>query len=202
MAAWDEITSAIGDAPYPVSVLPPDGERAQRCLATLGITTGSWLGAVVANTGGIVVDHGWLRVFGSGHGELPDVLWTLQPPLDQLTVAVDALGGQYIWIQAAADRTPTIHYFGPDELDWMDTGHGYGSWLAAVLRGVLTDFYETLRWPGWQTEVAALSLAQGIHTFPPPFTVEGRNLAQVSRAAVPMAELISFHHDAARQLGG
>ncbi|HEX6968396.1 MAG TPA: DUF2625 family protein [Micromonosporaceae bacterium] len=201
-AAWDEIGEAIRAAPYPVTVLPPNHQRAPECLTTLEITTRSWLGAVVANTGGILVDHGWLRVLGSGYGELPDVLMDIDPATRWLTVAVDVLGGQYCWFQAAPDRPPTIHYFGPDELEWLDTEHGYGSWLSAVLSGLLTGFYETLRWPGWETEVAALSLSQGIHTFPPPFTVEGRNLAEASRAAVPMAELISFHHDAARQLRG
>jgi len=199
--AWEEVTAATASSPYPVTFLPPNPDRARQCLTTLEVTTRSWLGAVVANTGGILVDHGWLRVLGSGHGDLPDVLWKADPHSRWLTVAVDVLGGHYAWFQAAPDRTPTIHYFGPDVLEWQDLERGYGDWLYGVLSGVLTEFYDTLRWPGWEAEVAGLALSQGITTFPPPSTREGKYLATVARAPVPMAELIDFHHDFARQLG-
>ncbi|WP_255498993.1 DUF2625 family protein [Micromonospora sp. BL1] len=44
-----------------MEVLPVDSQQAAACLAALEITTRSWLGAVVANSGGLVIDHGWLR---------------------------------------------------------------------------------------------------------------------------------------------
>src|SRR5512139_473442 len=72
-SAWTEVSAAVTAAPYPVDVLPADPARAEACLAALGISTRSWLGAVVANTGGLLVDHGWLRVLGGGHDGLPDV---------------------------------------------------------------------------------------------------------------------------------
>jgi hypothetical protein len=48
---------------------------------------------------------------------------------------------------------------------------------------------------GREAEVAALSLAHGIATFPPPSAEEG------SRSPVPMTELVAFHPEMARQLG-
>lgn len=89
----------------------------------------------------------------------------------------------------------------PDDLGWLDLEQGYADWLYAVLAGSLTQFYDTLRWPGWKTEVEALRLDEGIHAWPPPSTEEGKDLSEVSRKAVPMAELVSFHHEMARQLG-
>ena len=85
--AWAEISSAIAEAPYPVQLLPPDATRAQAALALLGITPRSWLGAVVANTGGLLIDHGWLRVLGSGAAGLPDVGAQADPALRGLIVA-------------------------------------------------------------------------------------------------------------------
>lgn len=199
MTAWDEVTVAIGASPYPVAVLPADPGRAEACLATLGISTRSWLGAVVAYSGGLLVDHGWLRVLGAGAGELVDVIEAMNAT-GQLIVGFDVLGGQFSWVQPAPEQTPTVHYFGPDSLEWTDLELGYGEWLNAMLAGAMTQFYETLRWPGWEAEVAALSLGQGIHTWPPPSTREGKDLAAASRAAVPMAELIGFHHETSRQL--
>lgn len=188
-------------APYPVEILTPDADRAGDCLARLGITTRSWLGAVVAHTGGICIDHRWLRVLGGGGHRLPDVVAEADPVTRSLVVAYDVLGGQFAWFPAEPEATPTIHYFGPDDLDWFDLGQGYADWLYAVLAGSLTQFYDTLRWNGWETEVAATDLDQGIHTFPPPWSKEGKDLSKVSRKATPMKELVSFHHDTARQLG-
>ncbi|WP_143267681.1 DUF2625 family protein [Amycolatopsis alba] len=191
-SAWDEVATAVAAAPYPVTVLAPDSDRAAHCLRELGITTGSWLGAVIGHTGGLLVDHGWLRVLGCG---------TETMPAASLTVAYDVLGGVYDWTVNPAGR-PTIHYFGPDALAWEDLELGYAEWLHAVLAGSLDRFYETLRWPGWQAEVGAVAADRGIHTFPPPWSKEGKDLSTVSRAVVSLAELVSVHQETARQLDG
>ncbi|MFI5933210.1 DUF2625 family protein [Actinoplanes sp. NPDC051494] len=196
--AWPEISAAIAGAPYPVDVLPAEPARAAACLTALGgLTTRSWLGAVVASSGGILVDHGWVRVLGSGHDGLPEVI--AQP--DGVVVAHDVLGGRFAWVQPAPQARPTVHYFGPDALSWLDLDQGYTAWLSAVLSGGLTGFYASLRWPGWPAEVAELDLGQGISAMPPPFTREGRDLSAVSRRPIPMAQLIDLYDDLATQLG-
>lgn len=45
---------------------------------------------------------------------------------------------------------------------------------------------------GWVAEVAACPLDRGIHTWPPPSTVEGQNLATASRKPISMTELTNF----------
>jgi len=201
MTAWSEISAVAAAAPYPVEVLPVDPERAAACLSALGITTGSWLGAVVATSGGLVLDHGWLRVLGGGHDRLPDVAAHLAPETGRLVVAFDVMGGQFAWMPPEPGARPTVHYFGPDDLAWQDLELGYGEWLEAMLSGAMTQFYAGLRWPGWETEVAGAGLDQGISTWPPPWTIEGKDLSAVSRTVIPLAELVSVHEDAARQLG-
>jgi hypothetical protein len=200
--AWDEITATLSSSPYPVTVLPPDPSRSERCLATLGVTTRSWLGAVIAHSGGLLVDHGWLRVLGSGSGDLPDALYDTDPAGGGLVVALDVLGGQFVWAPSEPGKPPTLHYFGPDTLDWQDLGNGYGDWLHAMLAGAMTEFYENLRWPGWEAEVAALALDQGITTYPPPSTVEGKDLSAASRKPAPMTEVIAFHRELASFYAG
>jgi hypothetical protein len=73
--------------------------------------------------------------------------------------------------------------------------------LEAMLAGAMTKFYEGLRWPGWEAEVAGVALDQGISALPPPWTREGKDLSTVSRKTVRLAELVSVHHEFARQLG-
>lgn len=200
-SAWSEISALMTAAPYPVAVLPADPQRASACLAALEITTRSWLGAVVANSGGLLIDHGWLRVLGGGHDGIPDVAAATDPRAGRLVVAFDVLGGQFAWSRAEPEVSPTVHYFGPEDLAWQDLELGYGDWLEAMLAGAMTEFYAALRWPGWETEVANVALDQGISAWPPPWTREGKDLAAVSRKPIRLAELVSVHHDAARQLG-
>ena len=195
--AWNEIAATLSTSPYPVRVLLPNPDRATQCLSTLGVTSRSWLGAVIAHSGGLLVDHGWLRVFGSGSGDLPDALHDTDPSAGGLIVALDVLGGQFAWAPAEPGKPPTLHYFGPDTLGWQNLEQGYRDWLYGMLAGAMTQFYENLRWPGWEAEVAELSLAQGISTYPPPSTVEGKDLSAAQRSPVPMSELVAFHHDLA-----
>lgn len=199
--AWSEVQAAAAASPYPVDVLPADPASAARCLAALGFTRPSWLGAVVAYSGGLLIDHAWLRVLGSGSPGLPDVVSQADPSAGRLVVAHDVLGGLFVWMPAAPQVRPTVHYFGPDDLGWQDLGQGYADWLYAVLHGSLTRFYDSLRWPGWEAEVAAVGLEQGIHTWPPPWTAEGQDLSTVSRKPIPIGELIAYYQDTAAQLG-
>jgi hypothetical protein len=198
-SAWSEVAAAVSTAPYPLVVLPVDAERAAAELRTLEITTRSWLGAVVANTGGLTVDHGWLRVLGGGHAGLPGVAEQFAAGRG-LIIAHDVLGGQFGWWRGAQGGSPTVHYFGPDTLQWLDLEVGYGDWLHGMLAGALTQFCDGLRWPGWETEVAALDLDHGISAFPPPWTAEGKDLSVVSRRPVPLAEIVAVNEDVVRQI--
>ncbi len=200
-SAWVDISEVVATAPYPVEVLPVDPVRAASCLEDVGVTTRSWLGAVIVNSGGLVIDHGWLRVLGGGHAGLPDVAAAMDPRVARLTVAFDVMGGQFVWMASQAGATPTVHYFGPEDLSWQDLELGYGDWLEAMLSGAVTRFYAPLRWRGWEAEVAAVPLDRGISALPPPWTAEGKDLSTVSRKPIPLAELVAVHQEIARQLG-
>lgn len=56
--AWPEVEAAVAAAAYPVVVLAAEPARADAELLRLQVTTRSWLGAVVHNSGGLVLDHG------------------------------------------------------------------------------------------------------------------------------------------------
>ena len=199
-SGWDEILEAVGTAPYPVELLDPSVERARECLATLGLSTRSWLGSIIENTGGVLVDHRWIRIYGSGAAGLPDVAAGIVPENNEILVGHDVLGGQFLWAQAQPDMAPTVHYFAPDSVRWEDLGVGYGDWLHALLTGSATQFYDGLRWPGWEDEVHAVALDHAIQSYPPLFTREGKDIARASRRPVPVPDLIAYHHDMARQL--
>ncbi|MGI5245166.1 DUF2625 family protein [Dactylosporangium sp. CA-139066] len=207
-SAWAEIEAAVTGSPYAVEVLAADPDRAATCLHRLQVSTTSWLGALVYGSGGLVVDGGWLRVFGSGHPRrrLADIHQANEAFAPAgLLVAQDILGGEFVWrqgeIHSGQDGRPTIHYFAPDTLRWEDLTLGYTDWLYAMLGGALDQFYLSWRWPGWRDEVAACPLDNGINVLPPLFTREGKDIESCSRRAIPMWEIVGVKHDMADQLG-
>ncbi|GAB1644109.1 DUF2625 family protein [Krasilnikovia sp. MM14-A1259] len=191
--AWPEIEVAIVVAPYPVVVLDADPQRADQELLRAQVTTRSWLGSVIHHSGGLVLDHGWLRVLGSGseqHG-LASLGEINERIAGGLIVAQDVLGGQFAWTSGTSGK-PTIRYLAPDTLRWEDTECGYGDWLGAMIGGAMAGFYEELRWPGWADEVAACRLDQAINVWPPLWTREGKDQDSVSRRFIPMSEAMSL----------
>jgi hypothetical protein len=191
--AWPEIEAAVAAAPYPAVVLAADPQRADEELLRVQVTTRSWLGAVVHRSGGLVIDHGWLRVLGSGSNEhhLASLGEINEAIAGGLLVAQDVLGGQFAWMSDAGGK-PTIWYLAPDTLSWEDCEMGYGAWLAAMLGGGTTAFYRNVRWPEWVREVEACRLDQAIDVLPPLWTREGKDISAASRRPVPMSEAMSL----------
>ena len=218
--AWPHLAEMIAGSPVDVQVLEADPAECAATLLQLQVTTRSWLGAMTMSTGGLVADHGWLRVYGGSRAPsgLPGLAQVNEFPTQQapdwqtsggLVIAHDVLGGAYALNLAspAAWGRPgepgEVTYFAPDSMTWHPLGKGHGAWLSWILSGGLERFYQDLRWPGWEAESAALAPGQGISVFPPLWSAEARHdLTATSRRPVPMRELLGLHDEFFRQLGG
>ncbi|MFB7905958.1 DUF2625 domain-containing protein [Kitasatospora sp. NPDC056076] len=218
--AWPELAAAIAAAAVPVEVLPVDQEEGRRCLLQLQVTARSVLGALVLNTGGLLLDDGWVRVFGGGSaaaGSLPSLgrvngfpaaFESAWHPADGLVVGHDAVGGVFALNghdPAAAGRPGApgqITYFAPDTLEWEALEIGHSAWVSWLLSGGAESFYDGVRWPGWRAEAAALTPSQGITVFPFLWSEQAQaDLAATSRRAVPMHEVLGVAADLAGQAG-
>jgi hypothetical protein len=210
---WHELVSEHDDAialirewaaaaPFDVEILACEPTAGRRALEALQVSTRSPLGALAFHTGGLMVDHGWLRVLGAGGDRLPRAVDTwnaigqtgLRFP-EGLLVADDAAGGFFAWF----NQPRTIHYLAPDTLKWEDLGLGHTEWLAAMLTDGLAKFYAELRWEGWQDEVRGLDGASAI-SFQPFLWTKGAPIKQRSRRGVPVEELWALSLHLAREL--
>jgi hypothetical protein len=206
--AWPEVSAALSDSAVAVEVLPVDPAAGERCLRRIGATADSWLGALALHTGGLLVDHGWLRVYGGGcpQRRLPN-LSDVNPGAQQaayLLVGADVLGGRYV-IRGLADSAPAagggapvslpgepgeICYLGPDTLQWEPLQWSYRDWLSLMVGGAVADFYHDLRWPGWEAEIPAIPLDRLLCLYPPVYTKDGRaQLATAERQMVAADDL-------------
>ncbi len=199
----------ISEGSRPVEILAAEPKRAAHDLLALQVTTRSALGALAYETGGILVDHGWLRLLGSASAKLPRgiVDWNRMAQPDMrvtgaLLVGDDAVGG-FFAINAGAFEGPSgnVFYLAPDTCEWEDLDIGHTDWVSWAITGDVAEFYADLRWPGWQAEAARLRGDQCVSIVPLLWT-EGPPIEQRSRRAVPVEETWDLHAiEFPRQLG-
>jgi Protein of unknown function DUF2625 len=209
--AWPLVCQWINEARNKVEVLPPTALARDQALVALQITTRSPMGAVVYETGGILIDSGWIRLLGSGHLRLPRAMdsWNLgrtcqddgsPPPI--LIVADDVIGGTFaINGGGFSGAFGNVWYFAPDTLAWEDLERGYTDFLHWVFQGDLELFYQGQRWPEWRSEVSVLPGDKGFF-FYPCLWAKGPPIQQRTRNAIPMAELYDLQLDFQRQMAG
>jgi len=209
--AWDLIQEWLQEAINSYEVLPRDAKRAETELLNAQITTRSPMGAILYETGGILINGGWIRLLGSGCERLDRGMfqWNKgktfedygQPPA-YLLVADDILGGLFA-INGGAfgqDDLGQIYYLAPDTLSWEPMNCGYSEFVCWTLEGDIDLFYEPYYWEGWQEEVPKLNGNQVFSFFPFLWTKEGQQIEAVSRKVVPIEESYRLTMDMQRQL--
>ncbi|HEX7756003.1 MAG TPA: DUF2625 family protein, partial [Niabella sp.] len=67
---WELVKEWMAAAKNTYRILEADKARAAQELVHAQITTRSPMGAIIYETGGILVNDGWLRILGAGHPEL------------------------------------------------------------------------------------------------------------------------------------
>lgn len=209
--AWPLVLGWVENAAVPVEVLPPDPRERGECLLGLQVSTRSPMGAVIYESGGMLIDGGWIRVLGSGHPRLTRSLpaWNrgrtwidASPQPSILMVADDALGGLFAINGGGLPGRPgRVNYFAPDTLDWEDLDVGYSDFLQWALSDATEEFYAEQRWPSWREDVRELSGDQAFSIVPFLWT-EGPAVGQRSRRAVPISETYALSMEFRRQLAG
>lgn len=201
--AWPMLLDLVSSATNNVEILSVDRIRGEDTLRRIQVTTRSPMGAIAYECGGLLIDHGWIRVLGGGHPRLPRDLATWNHGANvtgAFLVADDVLGGFFAFNGSVLPGpTGNVHYFAPDTLDWEDLDCGYTDFFNFLLLGDLAKFYENHRWPSWQEDVSQLAgdLAFSIQPF---LWAEGPQVSERSRRPVPISELWVLQQDIRRQL--
>jgi hypothetical protein len=205
LPAWPEVQALIGAAGNTVEAIAP-GDDAAETLVTLQVTAKSTLGAITYHTGGLLVDHGWVRVLGSSSGRVGRSItgWNAAcgawPTIEALLVADDVLGGQFAVNGGQFDGPKgNVFYFAPNSLTWDDLDRGYSDFFAFLMNGDLNQFYTNLRWPGWERESCDLAGDRGFSVYP-PLWMNGPPIGDRSRRVISLHELVMLRHDIVTQL--
>ncbi len=209
--AWPKIKSMIDSAANSVSILPVDTNASKNTLFKLQVTTRSSMGAVVFMTGGILIDHGWIRILGSGNLKLERTLsdWNIQNGLlgtgkaaPYLLVADDALGGFFLLNGGGlGSDAGSMYYFAPDNLEFEPMDMNYTEFLYFCFNGDLDLFYGQYRFTNWKEEVEKLSGDMVYNFYPTLWSLEGLDINANQRTIIPVKEQWTFNMTTRSQLG-
>ncbi len=184
-------------------VLPPSPQR-EDLLVQLQVSTRSPLGAVVYETGGILIDGGWLRILGSGgKGRIGRSLpaWNEARGHGFLLVADDATSGFFaINGGGLGDDPGKLYYLAPDRLAWEPLGLPYSKFLRWALGPELEAFYAARRWPGWPKDVAKLH-GDRTYAYYPPLWAHGGGPDTSERRSVKIWDVYRMRMESLSQIG-
>ena len=200
--AIEMIQQLVADAEVPCELLPPSPER-EKTLLYLQVTTHSTLGALAYDTGGLLIDNGWLRLLGSGHPKLQRTLhdWNSTRTDGAFYLLGDDAAGGFFAINGGAfgDDLGSMYYWAPDTLEWESLDLGYTDFVATFLTNRIEAFYESLRWSTWREDLQTLSSDRCFAFFPFLWTKEG-SVENSHRSTVPVSEMWDAKVDIVRQL--
>jgi hypothetical protein len=193
----------VNDAKVPCELLPPGPER-EKALLYLQVTTRSTLGALAYDTGGLLIDDGWLRLLGSGHAKLSRSLheWNSPRTDGAFYLVGDDLAGGFFAINGGAfgDDLGSVYYWPPDSLEWESLERGFTDFVAMFLTHTIENYYTDLRWSTWREDARSASSDQCFAFFPFLWTKEG-SVERSHRSVVPMSQMWDVKVDIVRQLG-
>ncbi len=207
---WELVSKWINEATNEIQVLPRNQAKAQQALYHTQVTTRSPLGSVVYESGGLLVDYGWLRILGSGHEKinrsLPD--WNKGKTITEfgqqasyILVADDVIGGFFAINggEFGENDLGQMYYFAPDCLEWEAMEMGYSEFIWWAFTGDLDQFYDGLKWNNWQEEIKNLEGNQGM-SFVPFLWTKYQNINDLSRKPVPLEEIWNLQLEFKKQL--
>lgn len=174
-------------------ILPPaDDVDRYKGLIRIGVTTRSTLGAVTFDTGGILVDHGWLRILGACSQKLPRNIadWNAERSSQFLLVADDVVGGFFALNGGGLGKNlGKMYYLPPHSLEWEEFECGYTKFLKWTLgeSSCLETFYKDFRWDGWEEEIQQLDGSECFMFCPFLWTKEG-SVSKSRRSVIPVKE--------------
>ena len=208
---WTHVQQWIDSAKNKVEILSSDPLKAKDALYKTQVTTRSPMGAIIYSTGGLLIDHGWIRILGSGHEKLNRTLpdWNKGKSFKEfgdiprfLLVADDAIGGFFALNagQFGSDMGK-IYYLSPDNLGWEPLDLSYSEFLTFCFNGHLSDFYKGLRWTNWKEEVSKLDGNKVYNFYPPLWSKEGKDFNKNSHEVIPVEEQYDFNIYTRKQMG-
>lgn len=207
--AWELVSEWIKEATNKIEVLPKNEKQADSALYRTQVSTRSPMGAIIYETGGILVDNGWIRILGSGNKKLNRTLpdWNKGKTFDKygiqpsfLLIADDIIGGFFALNGGGlGNDLGAVYYFAPDTLKWEPMELGYSDFIRWTFTGDLATFYSNIRWENWEIDVKKVNGDSAFMCFPYLWSKTQKNKVS-DKKIVPIHEVWIFEQNTMKQL--
>jgi hypothetical protein len=190
---------ANGVVPYEIL---PKAFDSDKILHQTQVTIKSPMGAIVYETGGILIQGGWIKILGSGHEKIPRTLptWNKNRTDGYYLFADDFVGGFYaINGGVFGPNHGIVYYWAPDSLEWISMEMNYSNWITWCVSDNCMEFYMDLRWESWQKDLLDSSPEKCVSFYPFLWTKEG-SIDNSHRGLIPIQEAFDFKVDLVKQL--
>jgi hypothetical protein len=189
--AWEMLQEWLRNAKNKVEVLPKNPQDAEKELLCLQVTTKSTIGAVVYETGGILINNGLIRILGSGSAKLDRSLceWNKGDKPNYLLIADDVMGGYFaLNVGGLGNDIGKIHYLPPETLEWENTELGYTDFINWTFNGDIALFYKSFSWNTWEIDIQQVQTNQVFSFFPFLWTKEGKDIEKVNKKIIAIED--------------
>lgn len=187
-----------------IVILEKDTQSAKEALYNTQVTTRSPMGAIIYHTGGILINKGWIRIYGSGSKQLNRNLpeWnrgkTFKNYSDKpsyLMIADDAVGGFYLLNGGSlGNDLGKVYYYAPDNIEPEALDLTYSEFVIFCFNGNLEHFYKDLRWKNWENDFKTLNNNEVFMFFPYLWTKQGKNINKVKKHKISIDEYYKFRN--------
>ncbi|QBN19487.1 DUF2625 family protein [Flavobacterium nackdongense] len=208
-SAWKLVQNWIKNAEVKVVVLPKDIVRANIEIETAQVTTQSPMGAIIFETGGIIIESGIIRILGSGNVKLNRGLmeWNRNKSFSQeekpkfLLIADDVFGGFFAINGGSfsSEYLGKVFYFAPDTLQWENLDLNYSDFLVFCFSKDINEFYSGFKWKTFDKSFNITDFDKSYSFYPYLFTEEGKDINSVTKNLVPISELWTLYNDLQNQ---
>ena len=182
-----------------IQILDNDSLKSKEALYNSQISTRSPMGAIIFHTGGILINDGWIRIYGSGNEKLNRNIpeWNKGKSFQNygekpsyLIIADDAVGGFFLLNGGSlGNDLGKIYYLSPDNLEYEPLELSYTDFINFCFNGNIDNFYKNLRWKNWENDFKTLSTNEAFNFYPYLWSKEGKNINKVQKNKVSMEEI-------------
>lgn len=208
-SSWPVVYTWSIQAKNNVEILPKSKKAADSALYNLQMTTQSTLGSIIYESAGILVGDGWVRLLGSGDGDMTRGIadWnkgkTFKEYGDQpkiLLIADDIVGGFFaINGGVLGEDLGNVYYLAPDTLFWEPLGVGYSDFVHWVFNADLADFYVDLGYTDLVANQSEVS-ADKAYFFEPSLFEKHDGIGSLKKSVIDVDEVWFYNQEVIRHL--
>lgn len=201
-SSWESIQEILSKSNKEILYNSTNMVNTKVILDKLQIRGNSFLGAIIQNTSGVVIDN-WIRLLGSDSKKNRGIVSYnlinedgIAEKIDKMLIVADDIVGGVFALNAGrfSEGIGDVWYFAPDTLEWESLEMKYSEFIAWIAQGEIDEFYSTMRWSLWKEDSKSVNFNEAILIYPFLWSNEIQ-IEKADKKIVPVEELLDINQE-------